>query len=155
MTAQQPAGPAADRGERHGPPDRGQHGNFEGRSNAPANFNRNPNENRFASRPGNPTFSGQHRDFSGFRDFHRDFRAPHQFRAAPYRAPMGYHPQHWSFGEFLPRPYWVRDYWLMDFGDYGLPPPPYGAVWVRVGPDALLIDEYSGEIITVAYDVFY
>ena len=34
-------------------------------------------------------------------------------------------------------------------------PPPYGAVWVRVDHDALLIDEDTGEIITVAYDVFY
>ena len=49
----------------------------------------------------------------------------------------------------------MRDYWIVDFEDYDLPPPPYGAIWVRVAGDALLIDEDSGEIITVAYDVFY
>jgi Ni/Co efflux regulator RcnB len=49
----------------------------------------------------------------------------------------------------------VRDYWLVDFAIYDLPPPPFGAVWVRVGFDALLIDDETGEIITVAYDVFY
>lgn len=122
------------------------------------NFNRpgNPdNGPSFASRPGNPTFGGPRRDFSGFRDFHRDFRSGRRFRIGPYRPPAGFYGHHWTFGEFLPRPYWVRDYWLLDFDAYGLPPPPYGAVWVRVGSDALLIDEYSGEIITVAYDVFY
>ena len=40
-------------------------------------------------------------------------------------------------------------------GVYGLPAPPYGAVWVRVGNDALLVDEDSDEVITVEYSVFY
>jgi Ni/Co efflux regulator RcnB len=106
-------------------------------------------------RPGSPNFGGQRRDFSSFRDFHRDFRSNRRFRIAPYRPPAGFYAHHWTFGEFLPRPYWVRDYWLLDFAAYGLAPPPYGAVWVRVGTDALLIDEDSGEVITVAYDVFY
>ncbi len=114
-----------------------------------------PGDRNF-SRPGNPTFGGgPRRDFSGFRDFHRDFRSGRRFRVGPYRPPAGFYAHRWTFGEFLPQPYWVRDYWLLDFAAYGLPPPPYGAVWVRVGSDALLIDEYSGEIITVAYDVFY
>lgn len=39
--------------------------------------------------------------------------------------------------------------------DYALPPPPPGAVWVRENDDALLIDQDSGEIITVEYGVFY
>jgi Ni/Co efflux regulator RcnB len=106
-------------------------------------------------RPGNPSFNGPRRDFSGFRDFHRDFRSTRRFRIAPYRPPVGFYAHRWTFGEFLPQPYWARNYWLLDFAAYGLAPPPYGAVWVRVGSDALLIDEYSGEVITVAYDVFY
>jgi Ni/Co efflux regulator RcnB len=106
-------------------------------------------------RPGNPAFNGPRRDFSGFRDFHRDFRSDRRFRIGPYRPPTGFYGHRWTFGEYLPQPYWARDYWLLDFAAYGLEPPPYGAVWVRVGSDALLIDEYSGEIITVAYDVFY
>jgi Ni/Co efflux regulator RcnB len=107
-------------------------------------------------RPGNPTFNnGPRRDFSGFRDFHRDFRSARRFHVAPYRPPVGFYVHRWTFGEFLPSLFWGRNYWLLDFAAYGLPPPPYGAVWVRVGADALLIDEYSGEVITVAYDVFY
>jgi Ni/Co efflux regulator RcnB len=102
-----------------------------------------------------PGFGGQRRDFSSFRDFHRDFRAPHRFQVRSYRRPSGWYSHRWSFGEFLPSAFWVRDYWLIDFADYDLPPPPYGAIWVRVDRDALLIDEDSGEIITVVYDVFY
>jgi Ni/Co efflux regulator RcnB len=120
--------------------------------------NRGNNDRDFRGgdrRAGNPGFRGQRRDFSSFRDFHRDFRSNRRFRIAPYRPPAGFYAHHWTFGEFLPRPYWVRDYWLVDFAAYGLEPPPYGAIWVRVGTDALLIDEDSGEVITVAYDVFY
>src|SRR5689334_18466170 len=41
-------------------------------------------------RPGNPTFGGPRRDFSGFRDFHRDFRSDRRFRIGPYRPPPGF-----------------------------------------------------------------
>jgi len=100
-------------------------------------------------------FNGPRHDFSGFRDFHRNFQASRRFRGPDYRRPAGWYSHRWAFGEFLPPAFWVRDYWLIDFADYDLPPPPYGAVWVRVDHDALLIDEDTGEIITVAYDVFY
>lgn len=33
--------------------------------------------------------------------------------------------------------------------------PPPDAVWVRYGPDALLVDRMTGEIIRVQYGVFY
>ena len=114
---------------------------------------RNDNRgNGFGNRPG---FNGQRRDFSGFRDFHRTFRAPQRYRAPSYRRPSGWYSHRWTFGEMLPSLFWGRDYWLYEYEDYGLPTPPYGAVWVRVGNDALMIDQDSGEVITVAYDVFY
>jgi len=99
--------------------------------------------------------SGERHDFHGFVDYHQNITAPRRFRAGEYRRPYGWYPHHWVFGEFLPAAYWARDYWLIDFIDFGLPPPPYGAVWVRVGYDALLIDQETGEIITVEYGVFY
>jgi Ni/Co efflux regulator RcnB len=156
MAAQQPT-PQEDRGTwSRGNPNR-ERGNEQGRPNQAAGFNQpvGPNNNRFASRPGNPTFSAPRRDYSGFRDFHRSFNAQRRFRVSSYRPPAGFRVQRWAFGEFLPRPYWVRDYWLADYALYGLPPPPYGTVWVRVASDALLIDEDSGESITIAYNVFY
>jgi Ni/Co efflux regulator RcnB len=102
-----------------------------------------------------PNFDGPRHDFSSFRDYHRNFHVSRRFQAPAYRRPAGWYEHRWGFGELLPAAFWARDYWLVDFAEYDLPPPPYGAVWVRVGGDALLIDEDSGEIITVAYDVFY
>jgi Ni/Co efflux regulator RcnB len=127
------------------------------------NDNRNDNRpgfNRDFNRDGRtdyraPRFNGPRHDFSGLRDFHRNFQASRRFRGPDYRRPAGWYSHRWAFGEFLPAAFWGRDYWLIDFADYDLPPPPYGAVWVRVDHDALLIDEDSGEIITVAYDIFY
>ncbi len=108
------------------------------------------------NRPGGAAAnSGPRRDFTSFRDFHRSFNAPRRFQAPAYRQPNGWYNHRWSFGEFLPSLFWAPSYWLNDYYHYGLPPPPYGAVWVRDGSDALLIDRSSGEIITVEYEVFY
>ena len=73
----------------------------------------------------------------------------------PIARPAGWYDHRWTFGEFLPSAFWGRDYWLSNYSIYDLPPPPYGATWVRVGTDALLVDQDSGEVITVEYDVFY
>lgn len=112
-----------------------------------------------AGRPGvginRPSGGGQRHNFHGFVDFHQNFTAPRHFHAGAYRRPAGWYSHQWAFGQFLPAAFWARDYWLVDFMDFGLPPPPYGAVWVRVGNDALLIDQDTGEIITVEYGLFY
>jgi Ni/Co efflux regulator RcnB len=85
----------------------------------------------------------------------RNVTAAHRFHAGVYRAPAGYHYQRWSYGAFLPAIYWGRDFWITDFLAFGLFAPPDGYIWVRYGPDALLIDQYTGEIIQVDYGVFY
>jgi Ni/Co efflux regulator RcnB len=85
----------------------------------------------------------------------RNVTAARHFHAGLYRAPPGYHYRRWGFGEFLPAIYWGRDYWITDFLAFGLFAPPGGYIWVRYGPDALLIDQYTGEIIQVDYGVFY
>jgi hypothetical protein len=33
--------------------------------------------------------------------------------------------------------------------------PPIGCEWIRVGRDALLVDIWSGEILSVYYDMFW
>jgi Ni/Co efflux regulator RcnB len=135
-------------------PGRDNNPGFNRPDNRPGNGfdNRRPDDRRGA---GNPGYGGPRHDFSNFRDFHRDFRASRRFRGPDYRRPAGWYDHRWAFGEFLPTAFWARDYWLSDYNDYDLPPPPYGATWVRVGNDALLVDEDSGEVITVEYDVFY
>lgn len=101
---------------------------------------------------GNNAFNNGRRDF---RQFNRVYNAPRRFRAPAYHPPRGYFVRRWTFGERLPPTFWVRDYWLLDYFDFGLPPPPPGTLWVRVGSDALLIDRFDGEIIEVVYNVFF
>jgi len=84
-----------------------------------------------------------------------NIKSDHHFHAGDYRAPHGYSYRHWSYGDRLPSIYFGRDYWIGDFGMYDLMSPPDGYVWVRFGPDAILIDEYTGEIVRVEYGVFY
>jgi Ni/Co efflux regulator RcnB len=123
--------------------------------NGGGNFHGGPGGGRPApgvNRPGN---GGPRRDFRSFGQFHQAFNAQRRFRAPAYRRPPGWYARRWTFGEILPAAFWAQDYWLSNYVDYALPPPPYGATWVRYGDDALLIDEDSGEIITVEYGVFY
>jgi Ni/Co efflux regulator RcnB len=49
----------------------------------------------------------------------------------------------------------AADFFLTSYWLYGLDPPPPDYVWVRDGPDAVLVDRYTGEVIQVVYDVFY
>jgi Ni/Co efflux regulator RcnB len=81
--------------------------------------------------------------------------AQNRFRAGFYRPPYGYYSRAWIFGDFLPRPWFARDYWLDDFLDFDLPYPPPGFVWVRVGPDALMIDRFTGRVVQVVRGIFW
>lgn len=85
----------------------------------------------------------------------RNIQASRHFHAGAYRGPRGYVARRWRFGERLPAAYFARDYWLGNYALYGLFAPPSGLVWVRVGNDGLLIDEYTGEIVQVEYGLFY
>jgi Ni/Co efflux regulator RcnB len=85
----------------------------------------------------------------------KNITAVHRFHAGVYRAPPGFHYQRWGFGAFLPAVYFAPSFWISDWLAYDLFAPPYGYVWVRYGPDALLIDEYTGEIVQADYGVFY
>lgn len=85
----------------------------------------------------------------------RNMNAPRRYRITTYHGPRDYQYRRWSYGQRLPRVYYARNYWLMDFIRFGLLSPPDGYVWVRYGPDALLIDEETGEIVQVQYNVFY
>lgn len=85
----------------------------------------------------------------------RNMQASQHFRSGSYSAPQGYHSRRWSYGERLPHGYFARNYWIADVMMFDLFAPPPGLIWVRVGDDALLIDQYSGDIVQVRYGVFY
>lgn len=87
--------------------------------------------------------------------FRANIRAPQRFHFGIYARPPGWYAHRWVYGERLPPAFFARDYWIADFLTFGLIAPPDGYVWVRYGDDALLIDEDTGEVIRVEYDVFY
>jgi Ni/Co efflux regulator RcnB len=78
-----------------------------------------------------------------------------RFRVAPYRYPVGYSYTHWAFGAFLPFVFLAPDYTLYQYWVYGLPAPPPGYHWIRVGPDALLVRYGDGYVLDVIYGIFY
>lgn len=86
--------------------------------------------------------------------YRRTVVAQRHFRGPEWRAPHDYRYRRWNLGERLPAEFFIRDFWLADFATYELVAPPDGYVWVRYGPDALLIDEDTGEVIQVVYGVF-
>lgn len=78
------------------------------------------------------------------------FHAPH-----PFVYPPGWAYRRWAVGAILPPIFLVPDYYFMDWADLGLPPPPPGDQWVRYGPDLLLVDVSTGQVVDVIYDAFY
>jgi Ni/Co efflux regulator RcnB len=90
-----------------------------------------------------------------FAKVRRSVRAAHRFHAGVYRRPHGWFARHWRLGQRLPRGWFARDYWLTDWAIYGLWAPIDGLVWVRVGPDAMLIDPVTGVIVSVDYALFF
>jgi Ni/Co efflux regulator RcnB len=89
------------------------------------------------------------------RGFGQNYQAGRRFSIGAYNRPDGWYSHRWRTGEILPRLFWSRDYWLLDYWLYSLSPPPYGYVWVRDGADALLINQYTGEVVEVVYGAFY
>jgi Ni/Co efflux regulator RcnB len=117
-----------------------------------ARGNRNDAQDRSVTTDRNARPTTRRADVTQYR---RNVDAPRRFRAAAYQAPRGYSYRRWSYGQRLPAIYFGSNYRLADFVSYGLFGPPDGYVWVRYGDDALLVDEETGEIIQVDYNVFY
>ena len=84
------------------------------------------------------------------------YRSQNRYRYSGYYRPqVGFYSHNWGFGEFLPRGWYGPDYLMNDWWSYGLPYPPLGYDWVRVGDDALLIDPYTGRVVQVVRSLFW
>ena len=55
----------------------------------------------------------------------------------------------------LPPVFLVPGYFYADWAALGLPPPQPGYQWVRYGPDLLLVDVSTGQVVDVVYGAFY
>lgn len=69
--------------------------------------------------------------------------------------PPGFYYRHWVYGDHLPWGWFAQSFWIDDYYDYDLPVPPYGYEWVRVGPDAVLVDLSDGLVVETVYGAFY
>jgi Ni/Co efflux regulator RcnB len=76
------------------------------------------------------------------------------FRVGRYRWPQGYAYRRYGIGYRLPPIFWIPDYYVLDYSDYGVEAPPDGFQWVRYGPDLLLINTVTGDVTNVVYGAF-
>jgi len=78
-----------------------------------------------------------------------------RIRGPMFHYPHGYNYRRWGIGEFLPHIFLSNYYYWTDWRALGLLPPPPGYVWVRYGPDLLLVNRFTGRIADVIYGAFY
>ena len=89
------------------------------------------------------------------RHYGRNFRSQQRYHGYAYRPPSGFYVRSWSYGDQLPRSWWSSQHRLNDWWSYGLPIPPVGYEYVRVGDDVLLVDMFSGRVVQMIRDVFW
>ena len=110
------------------------------------------NDNR---RDWRPDRNQQQRPRFDRRYYGQNFRSQQRYRGYAYRPPSGFYIRSWGYGDVLPRSWWSTQYRLNDWWAYGLPIPPIGYEYVRVGDDVLLVDMFSGRVVQMIYDVFW
>jgi hypothetical protein len=79
----------------------------------------------------------------------------HRAHLAPFVYPSGYRYQRWAGGMVLPPLFLVPAYFYADWAALGLVAPEAGFQWVRYGPDVLLVNVTTGEVVDAVYGVFY
>ena len=79
----------------------------------------------------------------------------HRIQVSSFQYPHGYNYRRWNIGAILPRLFLSSPYYWSDYGALGLLAPPPGYVWVRYGPDLLLVNRYTGRVADVIYGAFY
>jgi Ni/Co efflux regulator RcnB len=102
-----------------------------------------------SSRGDRPRYDSRYFPHQIHADRRFSWHGDHDWRNQP-----GYYYRRWTYGEFLPLGWFVSQFWIDDYFDYDLPVPPYGYEWVRSGPDALLVDTYTGEVVEAVYGIF-
>ena len=87
-------------------------------------------------------------------------RGPYVFRGHPYAwhpvpfprpwvYPPGYAYRLWAVGAILPAFFLASTYYYTDWAAMGLPPPDPGFQYVQYGPDLLLVNVSTGEVVQV------
>jgi Ni/Co efflux regulator RcnB len=102
-------------------------------------------------RPGGPA-NPWHRPTSSSWYWHGSW--VRRVHASPYRYPPGWAYRRWTAGAVLPGLFLTSLYFYSDWATLDLPAPPPGYQWVRYGPDLLLVQLGTGQVVDVAYGVF-
>jgi Nickel/cobalt transporter regulator len=79
----------------------------------------------------------------------------HPVHIAPFIYPHGWAYRQWVIGATLPVLFLAPAYYYAGWAELGLPPPDPGFQWVRYGPDLLLVNVATGEVVDTAYGAFY
>lgn len=74
---------------------------------------------------------------------------------APFAYPRGWAYRRWAIGAVLPPLFLAPAYYYSGWAALGLPPPQPGFQWVRYGPDLLLVDMATGQVVDTVYGAFY
>jgi Nickel/cobalt transporter regulator len=77
--------------------------------------------------------------------------------ARPWVYPPGYGYRLWAVGAILPPLFWAANspYYYGGWADLGLPPPDPGYQYIQYGPDLLLVNVATGEVVQVFPGAFY
>jgi len=78
-----------------------------------------------------------------------------RYYAGSFLWPRGFGVRQWLIGEWLPSAFFFDSRYEVDYWRFGLYEPPAGCRWVRVGNDALLVDDFNGEVLDAVYDLFW
>jgi Ni/Co efflux regulator RcnB len=74
---------------------------------------------------------------------------------APFVYPPGWAYRRWAIGGVLPPLFLASAYYYSGWAALGLPPPQPGFQWVRYGPDLLLVNVTTGQVVDTVYGAFY
>jgi Ni/Co efflux regulator RcnB len=107
---------------------------------------RGPNGGVAVGRPGYGASTGRAYYYGG--------RRYYGVYAPRYAYPPGWAYRRWAVGAVLPALFLTSAYYYSGYAAMGLPPPASGHQWVRYGPDLLLVDTRTGNVIHTAYGVF-
>lgn len=87
----------------------------------------------------------------GMRTFTYRGRPLAALRRPAFIYPPGFAYRRWAVGALLPAALIAAPFLFLEYQALGLQPPPPGQVWVRHGPDVILIDERTRKVNEVAY----
>jgi hypothetical protein len=105
--------------------------------------------------PGGPVFAHPGSPPPGGPQFSYHGHPFNRVHINPFIYPQGWAYRQWAVGAFLPPLFLAPEYYYPDWAALGLAPPPPGFQWVRYGPDLLLVELDNGQVVDVAYGVFY